>query len=54
MPVKSKAQAAYLGIHHPDVLRKWKAEGVKTSPKGLPQKVTPTGVAKGKVRVKIP
>lgn len=36
-PVKSKAQAAYLGIHNPEVLRKWKKEGKKTSPKGLPQ-----------------
>lgn len=39
MPVVSKAQGAYLGIHHPDVLRKWKAEGASTSTKGLPQHV---------------
>lgn len=39
MPVKSKAQAMYLGIHHPDVLRKFKSEGASTSTKGLPYKV---------------
>jgi hypothetical protein len=39
MPVKSKAEAAYLGIHHPEVLKKWKAEGAKTSTKGLPEHV---------------
>lgn len=39
MPVESKAQAAYLGMHHPEVLRKWKAEGLSTSPKGLPEHV---------------
>jgi len=40
MPVKSKAQAAYLGIHHPEVLRKWKKEGKKTTTKGLPEHVS--------------
>lgn len=39
MPVVSKAQGAYLGIHHPEVLRKWKHEGASTSTKGLPQHV---------------
>jgi hypothetical protein len=41
MPVKSRAQQAYLAIHEPSVLRKWKGEGVKTSPAGLPEHVTP-------------
>lgn len=39
MPVVSKAQGAYLGIHHPEVLRKWKAEGASTSTKDLPEHV---------------
>lgn len=39
MPVVSKAQGAFLGIHHPDILRKWKAEGADTSVKGKPQYV---------------
>lgn len=39
MPVVSKAQGMYLGIHKPDVLRKFKAEGASTSTKGLPYKV---------------
>lgn len=39
MPVVSKAQGAYLGIHHPEVLRKWAAEGASTSTKGLPEHV---------------
>lgn len=51
MPVKSKAQQVYLAIHEPKVLRKWKAEGVKTSPKGLPYKV---GSDVEKVKVRLP
>lgn len=39
MPVKSVAQGRYLGIHHPEVLRKFKDEGVSTSIKGLPFKL---------------
>jgi hypothetical protein len=39
MPVKSVAEARYLGIHHPEILHKWKNEGVQTSTKGLPYKV---------------
>lgn len=39
MPVVSKAEGAYLGMHRPEILRKWKAEGVSTSTKGLPQHV---------------
>ena len=39
MPVRSKAQAAYLGIHHPEVLRRWKSKGEDTSAKGKPQHV---------------
>jgi hypothetical protein len=41
MPVRSKAQQAFLATHRPKVLQKWKAEGVKTSPKGLPDHVAP-------------
>jgi hypothetical protein len=39
MPVKSVAQEKYLAMHEPSVLHKWKAEGAKTSTKGLPYKV---------------
>lgn len=51
MPVKSKAQGAYLGIHHPEILRKWKAEGADTSTKGKPYKVRPSTQ---KVTVRLP
>ena len=36
MPFKSKAQARYLFAKHPEIAKKWSAEGYKT--KGLPQK----------------
>lgn len=39
MPVVSKAQGQFLGINHPDILRKWKAEGASTKTKGLPERV---------------
>lgn len=39
MPVKSVAQERFLGANKPQLLKKWKAEGVKTSTKGLPYKV---------------
>lgn len=39
MPVKSKAEEAYLAIHHPEVLHKWKREGVRTKTTGLPEHV---------------
>lgn len=39
MPVVSVAEGRWLGIHKPSVLRKWKAEGKKTSTKGLPYHV---------------
>ncbi len=42
MPVVSKAQEAYLAINHPELLTKWKAEGVKTNTKGLPYKIGKT------------
>ena len=36
MPIQSRAQAAYLGIHHPELLRKWQKESpreIKKLPK---------------------
>lgn len=36
MPVVSKAEGRWLGMHRPDILRKWKAEGADTSTKGKP------------------
>ena len=41
MPVVSKAEGAFLGIHHPEILDKWKQEGVNTKTRGLPYKVGP-------------
>jgi hypothetical protein len=41
MPPKSKAQAAFLGIHHPEVLREWKKEGASWKTSKLPARVGP-------------
>lgn len=41
MPVESQAQGRFLGIHKPEVLRKWKAEGADTKIKGKPYKIGP-------------
>lgn len=35
MPYQSQAQAAYLHIHHPEIAKKWDAEGYKS--KDLPE-----------------
>jgi hypothetical protein len=43
MPVVSKAQGAYLGIHHPEVLRAWKEEGADTSVEGKPEHISRPG-----------
>ena len=43
MPVVSKSQGAFLGIHHPGILRKWKKEGASTSTAGLPEHVEDEG-----------
>jgi hypothetical protein len=40
MPVKSKAQQAFLATHRPKVVEMWKAEAAKAR-KGLPDHVAP-------------
>lgn len=47
MPYKSKAQAAYMHIHHPEIAKRWDAEYGGATTK-LPKHVKPAKKAKKK------
>ncbi len=49
MPVKSKAQQAWLAIHRPDLLKKWQAE-FHVNLKALPEHVKKASPKKRKKR----
>jgi hypothetical protein len=53
MPVKSKAQLAFLAINHPAVLEKWKKEGASLSVKGKPERVSAQRTGKPKKKHKL-
>lgn len=52
MPYKSRAQAAYMHIHHPEIAKRWDAEYGSAGP--LPKRLGQTKGAKSSVRRRMP
>jgi hypothetical protein len=46
MPYKSKAQAAFMHIHHPGIAKRWDKEHHESNPGTLPEHVAGSSYAK--------